>query len=104
MATFRRMAKEAGLNPVICTHCGRKVRTDALISNLWAKITERLKAGETVYMKGFGSFAARLMRPRKFTKPQAEFSGVEGFGARYVLRFTQSAAMRAKLNDGENDG
>ena len=104
MATFRRIAKEAGLNPVICPHCGRKVKTDALIDNLWAKVVERLKDGESVSIKNFGSFIARLMKPRKFAGPQVEFSGVEGFGARTVLRFKQSGAVRAHLNHGENDG
>ena len=104
MATFRGIAKDAGLNPVICTHCGRKVKTDALIDNLWAKVMERLKGGEAVSIKRFGSFIARKMKPRKFTEPQAEFSGVEGFGARNVLRFTQSGAARAYLNEGEKNG
>ena len=104
MATFRRVAKEAGLNPVVCSHCGRKVKTDALIDNLWAKVLERLKGGESVSIKNFGSFMARMMKPRKLTESQAEFSGVEGFGARNVLRFKQSGAARAYLNQGENNG
>jgi nucleoid DNA-binding protein len=103
-STFRGIAKDAGLNPVVCTHCGRKVRTDALIDNLWAKLKQRLKEGDSVSIKHFGSFVVKLLKPRKFNEAQREALGVEGFDARNVIRFQQSRDMPEFLNQGKEDG
>jgi nucleoid DNA-binding protein len=97
MPGFNDLAKTAKLNPVVCRSCGKKTPTTDNVDELLRQILDTVKKGETVRIKGFGTFKARLFKGRKLTSPLLEGGSVT-FEDALVLRFHQSAAAKRYLN------
>ena len=97
MPGFNDLAKAANLNPVECRHCGKKTSTTDTIDGLLRLILDTVKKGETVRIKGFGTFKARMFKGRKLTSPLLEGGSVT-FEDALVLRFHQSAVAKKYIN------
>jgi len=97
MPGFNDLAKTAKLNPVVCRSCGKKTPTTDNVDELLRQILDTVKKGETVRIKGFGTFKARLFKGRKLTSPLLE-NGSVTFEDALVLRFHQSAVAKRYLN------
>ena len=90
MSALPEIAREAGLNPVICPYCGRKVSTLAALDLFFRSILRRILRGETVRIRNFGQFRAYLRKARGVTKTA---------GPKVVAKFTPAAATKRYLND-----
>jgi nucleoid DNA-binding protein len=62
MAKLKTIAREAGLNPLTCPMCGRRVRTDSAIRLLFTRLLQYVLNGEAVTIRGFGRFVRRETR------------------------------------------
>jgi nucleoid DNA-binding protein len=100
MSRIGDVAREAGLNPVTCAHCGKATATDFALETFFRKILEHVKAGEAVHIKNFGVFRQQKLKGRKLKTPLVE---VTEFEDSIVIRFKQSANAKAFLNE-EDDG
>ena len=87
--TFGDLTREAGLDPVLCPHCGRKVSTRSALGLLFRAIVEQLRKGHTVRVPGFGTFKTRLFKARGITKAA---------GDRLVAGFEASKPVKKILN------
>lgn len=87
--TFGDLKREAGLDPVLCPHCGRKVSTRSAILFLFAGIVERLRKKHDVRIPGFGTFKTRVFKARGITKAA---------GDRIVVGFEASKPVKKILN------
>lgn len=104
MAGFYDIAKEVGLYPVEVEKgedgkVPRKISTDAAFDELWDRVIERLKGGEKVAVRGFGTFQAKLLKGRTLSSPLLE-GGTGSFDDRLVIRFHASTQAKAKINEG----
>ena len=54
--TLEQLAADAGLHPVACPHCGKKVSALQLFDDLFWAIAEAIKAGGFVSVHNWGSF------------------------------------------------
>ena len=96
MSGMNEVAKESGVNPVECSHCGRKTYTDRVLSRFFQVILDRVAKGETVHIKNFGTFEAKELKGRKYKKPLN--NRTDGFEDQLVLRFRQSLNAKNYLN------
>lgn len=87
--TFGDLTREAGLDPILCPHCGRKVKTRQAILLLFAGIVERLRKKHSVMIPGFGAFKTRIFKARGITKTA---------GDRVVVGFEASKPVKRTLN------
>lgn len=96
MSVLPEVAREAGLDPVVCPWCGRKVSTLEALDLFFQLILRRIRRGETVKIRDFGQFRAYLRKARGVTKTA---------GPKVVARFTPAAAAKRFLNQdgGGND-
>lgn len=99
MAGFIDVAKEVGLSPVV-TPDGEKVSTNDSFEQLWLAILDKLKTGESVAIRGFGTFNAKLLKGRKLQSPLLA-GGVGEFSDRLVIRFHASPQAKAYINRAE---
>jgi nucleoid DNA-binding protein len=86
-------ATEAGLAPVTCRDCGAKVATNDTFQRLFQIIMDRLRAGGTVQVKGFGTFRAKLLKGRTMSSSLVD-GGKTSFGDKLLIKF--HAAPQAK--------
>lgn len=101
MSRIGEVAREAGLNPVTCAHCGKATSTDFALETFFRKILEHVKAGEDVHIKNFGVFRQQRLKGRKLKTPLVE---VTEFEDSIVIRFKQSANAKTFLNDDGDKG
>ena len=95
MATISRAdLSEAVLREVGLTHREAAELVDAVIE----AIAERLEAGETVTISGFGSFRLRDKAPRMGRNPRT--GEPAGITARRVVVFRPSAVLKKRIADG----
>ena len=87
--TFGELKREAGLDPVLCPHCGRKVSTKEAVGLLFRAIVEQLRAGHEVRIPGFGTFKTRIFKARGITKAS---------GDRTIAGFEASKPVKRILN------
>jgi len=99
MAGLHDIAKEAGLNPLRDDEHGIRIDTTEVVEDFFDKIIEHCRNGETVRIKNFGTFKARVYKGRTLKSPLLE-DGEITFGDQLVLRFHQSLVAKRKLNDG----
>ena len=83
------LAKDSGLNPMMCPHCGRKVRVLSALTLLFRQIVRRLASGEIVRIKAFGTFKTKMHKARGITKEA---------GDRLVVGFEPVPAVKRKIN------
>ena len=91
-----KIAAEAGASPIKCPHCRRKINNDKALWRFFELILERIRSGEEVVIKNFGSFRPLHVEKRKLPK---------GFGKkksekRLVVGFRNSRNAKAFLNEG----
>lgn len=96
MAGLQDIAKEAGLNPTRDKD-GKRVDTTKVLERFWEVIIEHCRNGETVRIKDFGTFKARVYKGRTLKSPLLE-DGEVTFDDQLVLRFHQSVVAKRKLN------
>lgn len=85
MAALPELARAVGLDPVLCPHCGRRVHTLDAIDLLFRTILERVRKGEAVTIRRFGTFRAARRVGRGIGKDVGDY---------VVIRFR--ASPRAK--------
>ena len=83
------VAREAGLHPLVCPHCGKKVRTIKAIDLMFRVIVNRLRLGDVVKIRFFGSFERRLHKARGITKAA---------GDRYYIGFDPVPNAKKAVN------
>lgn len=83
------LARDSGLNPMVCPHCGRKVHTLPALLLLFRQIVKRLAAGEVVRVKGFGTFKTRVHKAKGVTKEA---------GDRRFVRFEPTPKVKREIN------
>lgn len=89
MSALPEIAREAGLDPLVCPYCHRKVGVIEAVDLLFRVILERVKRGEAVQIRGFGTFKRRWHIPRGITKAA---------GGRHVLTFNAVQTAKEYLN------
>lgn len=97
MANTSRVAKEAGVERVVCPRCGSRFRTDELLDRFFKGLIELLRRGEEVRIKGFGVFGARIWKGRTLKTPLIPGGGCK-FPDTWVVRFRLSLAARNEIN------
>jgi nucleoid DNA-binding protein len=102
MSTIQKAARHAGVDQVICPHCGSKFSTIDTIKLFFNGVLEMLRRGERVSIPGFGSFNAKLWQGRSHKTPIIP-GGVLQFGDTWVVRFKQSKNARTYLNSKPED-
>jgi nucleoid DNA-binding protein len=95
MSRIINVAKEVGLHPVTCSHCGKATDTDNALDAFFRAILEHVRVGEEVHVKNFGVFRQQILKGRKLNTPLVD---VEEFGDSIVIRFKQSANAKQVLN------
>lgn len=90
-------AAEAGLAPVACRECGAKVATNDAFQRLFQIIMDRLKTGETVQVKGFGTFRAKLLKGRTMSSPLVE-GGQTSFGDKLLIKFHSAPVAKKYMS------
>lgn len=90
MATLPDIAREVGLDPLVCGTCGQQIRTTRILRDLFNLILARLRAGEPVKIRGFGTFRPALHIPRGFARHLKS--------AGRVVRFSLTRSAKHTLN------
>lgn len=85
MAALPELARTVGLDPLLCPHCGRRVQTIDAVDLLFRVILDKVRKGETVTIRRFGTFRAARRVGRGLGKDAGDY---------LVIRFR--AAPRAK--------
>lgn len=85
MASLPELAREVGLDPLVCPHCARRVSTTEALDLLFETVLDRVRRGEVVHIRHFGSFRAVTRSARGLAKDAGDYQ---------VIRF--NAAGRAK--------
>ena len=66
MAGIADVAKTAGLHPLTCPHCGRRIGTGIRVfESLFRAILQHVKRGEEVRVRGFGTFRRIVTAKRR---------------------------------------
>lgn len=73
MAALPELTREAGLDPVLCPHCGRRVQTIDAVDLLFRLVLGRIRKGETVSIRRFGSFRAVKRTGRGIAKDHGDY-------------------------------
>lgn len=99
---LRDMATELGLKNLRCDH-GCKIDGIGLLEEFFNHILNTLKEGETVRIKNFGTFSAKVYKGRTIKSPVIP-GGKKEFGDNLVLRFHQATGAKQRLNAEKNEG
>ena len=94
MATITR----AVLIEAVHRETGLPQREAALVDAVIEAMAERLEAGETVKISGFGSFALRDKQPRMGRNPKT--GEPAAIAARRVVEFRPSPVLKRRIADG----
>lgn len=98
MAVLSELVKQSGLNPITCSHCGKRTKTGGVIKAFFRMILEKVKKGEKVRIDGFGVFYTTERKGGRFAEP---LMGVEEFPPYLVFRFRASALAKKFLKGRE---
>lgn len=101
-STFKKAAKEAGVDQVVCPQCGARFTTGDVIKRFFRGVLELVRRGEHIHIPDFGVFTAKVWKGRSHATPIIP-SGQVAFGDTWVLRFKQSKAAKLFLNRSEAD-
>lgn len=91
MAALPELAREAGLDPLRCPHCGRRTHTIDAVDLLFETILHRIRRGETVHIRGFGSFRTAHRVGRGLAKD---------VGSYVAIRFVAAAKAKDYVRGG----
>lgn len=97
MSSAQDIAKQAGLNPVICGECSNKIKTKDPIEAFFQILLDEVGDGKRVIIPGLGTFSTRLMKGRTVESPALP-GGKATFGDQTILRFRPSEHARRFLN------
>jgi len=97
MAGVGEVAKEAGLNPVRCPHCGKKFGTTRVIARFFRLVANYCQHGERVILKDFGTFFCKTHKGRTLKTPLMK-GGKVTFKDSLVLTFKQSSVIKDVIN------
>lgn len=100
MATLKDIAKEVGLCP-LKVDSGANVDTMPLIEAMFAEITEKCRAGDTVKIKDFGSFSVRINKGRTIKTPLVEGGEIKS-GDILLMKYHQANKSKKRLNEDKN--
>lgn len=98
MSNIQRAAKEAGVDQVMCPHCGAKFSTKELLEKFFIGVLELLRRGERVRIAGFGFFKTQLWKGREHKTPIIP-GGVLKFDDTWVVRFKLAGRARDYINN-----
>lgn len=98
MSNIQKVAKEAGVDNVMCPHCGSKFPTKELIDKFFKGVLELLRRGDRVNIGGFGAFKSALWKGRTHKTPIIP-GGVLTFKDTWVVRFKLSGKARDYINN-----
>lgn len=101
MSSIDKAAKEAGVDQVVCPHCGSKFPTKDAIKLFFKGILGVLNTGDRVNIPGFGIFTRKLLKGRSHDTPIIK--GGLSFTDTWVLRFKQSKIAKGVLNGAEEE-
>jgi nucleoid DNA-binding protein len=73
-------------------------QANALLETTFAVITSRLRQGDSVALRGFGTFAVRTAKAKKGRNPRDPTTEID-IPARAVLRFKPASELRASIRD-----
>lgn len=62
------LAKDAGLHPLVCPHCGRKFSAFSAVELLFKELVRRLAAHGEVKIRLLGTFRVKVHKARGITK------------------------------------
>lgn len=79
-------------------HLGSKADVENTLKSAFGVILERVAKGDTVTIRGFGTFHAKVFKGRTLKSPLMEGGSVD-FGDSLVLRFRQSLQAKKTIND-----
>lgn len=102
MSTIQKAAAEAGVDQVICPHCGSKFSTTETIKRFFAGVLEVVRRGERVSVPGFGIFKAILWKGQSHDTPIIP-GGKLSYPDIWILKFKQSSTARKFLNAKKED-
>jgi nucleoid DNA-binding protein len=97
MSTIQKAAKEAGVDQVICPHCGAKFSTAETIKRFFKGVLELIRRGERVTIPDFGNFKAIIWKGRSHSTPIIP-GGKLSFKDTWILKFKQGKNAREFLN------
>jgi len=92
MAALPEVAREAGLDPMLCPFCLRRVQTTDAVDLLFQSILQRIRRGETVHIRGFGSFRTMRRAGRGLAKEAGDYT---------VIRFIAAPKAKRIVRDGK---
>ncbi|KKN12965.1 hypothetical protein LCGC14_1011180 [marine sediment metagenome] len=106
MAGIGEIARDAGLSPVTCPHCGRRIRTGVRIfEGFFRAILERVRAGDEVKVNGFGMFYRTVNLGRVLSSgmtrrvgSRVHDAGGRKFKATARIRFKQARSAKDFIN------
>ncbi len=91
------MTKRGIIDELLVRHPGITYRdSETLVSALFEALTRELASGHRIELRGFGSFAVKLRRPRQARNPRTG-AAVE-VAARRTPFFRAGKELRVKLN------
>lgn len=73
-----------------------KIETEAVVNGFITTLTDAMKAGDGVELRGFGSFRVQLRKARKARNPQTNEE--VRIGSRYVPVFRPSKDLRRQVD------
>ena len=103
MSSAQDIAKQAGLNPVICGECSNKIKTKDPIEAFFQILLDEVREGKRVIIPGLGTFSTRLMKGRTVESPALP-GGKATFGDQIILRFRPAEHARRFLNPDKKTG
>ena len=110
MAGIADIASTAGLDPVSCPHCGRRIRTGAKVfENLFRAILRHVREGGDVQVRGFGIFRRFVYPARTHAEGVTRRMGnkvydASGEKSAPVLRISFKPSKRAKAFLNKKEG
>jgi len=92
-----KIAKMIGLDSILCSNCGSRVKAGSLIEDFFKKIIDECRSGKVVKLKNFGAFEAKKLKARIVKSPVLK-GGETKMDQMIVLRFRNTAKARRLLN------
>lgn len=92
------LARKVGLDSILCSKCGERVKGEQNLEAFFQKIIEECKKGNRVKLKNFGAFEAKVLKGRTVKSPLWE-GGEAVMDDLLVLRFSVTAKAKRALND-----
>lgn len=103
--TIDDVLRESDSHRLACRKCGTKHDTTDIVKEFFATVLAKLKAGQEVYIHGFGRFVPKVIAGRKQMVGLPTVTGGDGkppveisFGDRVGVKFRISGTAKDELN------